>query len=92
MKGGNSRLMFQVGVHTMLLHRGSHHYVSGGCSRWRKAQGMMSWRRAVSTPMFTLMFTLMFQVEDGAGHHELAWQWRLTGALKFLLGPWRQPL
>lgn len=27
--------------------------------------------------------------EEGAGHHELAWQWRLTGALQFLLGPWK---
>lgn len=31
---------------------------------------------------------MMFQVEEGAGHHELAWQWRLTGALEFLLAPW----
>lgn len=27
-------------------------------------------------------------VEDGAGHHELAWQWRLTGAMRFLLSAW----
>lgn len=32
---------------------------------------------------------LRFLVEEGAGHHELAWQWRLTGALQFLLGPWK---
>lgn len=31
---------------------------------------------------------LKFQVEEGAGHHELAWQWRLTGMLEFLLSPW----
>ncbi|KAG2497276.1 hypothetical protein HYH03_004860 [Edaphochlamys debaryana] len=31
---------------------------------------------------------LQFQVEEGAGHHEGAWQWRLTGAMRFLLGPW----
>lgn len=31
---------------------------------------------------------LRFLVEEGAGHHELAWQWRLTGALQFLLSPW----
>lgn len=30
----------------------------------------------------------IFQVEEGAGHHELAWAWRLTGALRFLLSPW----
>ncbi len=33
---------------------------------------------------------LRYLVEEGAGHHELAWQWRLTGALHFLLGPWKQ--
>ena len=31
---------------------------------------------------------LRFLVEEGAGHHELAWQWRLTGALEYLLSPW----
>lgn len=31
---------------------------------------------------------LYFQVEEGAGHHELAWSWRLSGALTFLLSPW----
>ena len=31
---------------------------------------------------------LQFLVEDGAGHHELAWQWRLTGAMRFLFNPW----
>jgi len=31
---------------------------------------------------------LLFQVQEGAGHHEGAWQWRLTGALRFLLAPW----
>ena len=31
---------------------------------------------------------LRFLVEEEAGHHELAWQWRLTGALHFLLAPW----
>jgi hypothetical protein len=31
---------------------------------------------------------LRFLVDQGAGHHELAWQWRLTGALQFLLAPW----
>lgn len=31
---------------------------------------------------------LRFLVEEDAGHHELAWQWRLTGALTFLLSPW----
>lgn len=31
---------------------------------------------------------LRFLVEEGAGHHELAWQWRLTGALRFVCGPW----
>ena len=31
---------------------------------------------------------MRFLVEEDAGHHELAWQWRLTGALAFLLGPW----
>lgn len=31
---------------------------------------------------------LRFLVEEGAGHHESAWQWRLTGALQFLLSPW----
>ena len=31
---------------------------------------------------------MRFLVEDGAGHHELAWQWRLTGAMLFLLTPW----
>jgi hypothetical protein len=31
---------------------------------------------------------LAFQVEADAGHHELAWRWRLTGALDFLLSPW----
>lgn len=31
---------------------------------------------------------LRFLVEEGAGHHELAWKWRLTGALQFLLAPW----
>ncbi len=28
------------------------------------------------------------QVEAGAGHHEGAWQWRLTDALRYLLSPW----
>lgn len=28
------------------------------------------------------------QVEEGAGHHEKAWAWRLSGALTFLLSPW----
>ncbi|KAG1672027.1 hypothetical protein FOA52_008903 [Chlamydomonas sp. UWO 241] len=32
---------------------------------------------------------LQFVVEEGAGHHERAWQCRLTGALKFLLSPWK---
>ncbi|KAL6760544.1 Alpha/Beta hydrolase protein [Haematococcus lacustris] len=31
---------------------------------------------------------LRFLVEEGAGHHEGAWQWRLSGALRFLLAPW----
>ncbi|GAB4823020.1 hypothetical protein N2152v2_010066 [Parachlorella kessleri] len=31
---------------------------------------------------------LRFLVEEEAGHHELAWSWRLTGALSFLLAPW----
>ena len=31
---------------------------------------------------------MKFQVEPEAGHHEGAWQWRLTGALEFLAGPW----
>jgi len=31
---------------------------------------------------------LVFQVEEGAGHHENAWQRRLPGALRFLLSPW----
>lgn len=32
---------------------------------------------------------LKYLVEEDAGHHELAWQWRLTGALEYLLGPWK---
>lgn len=32
---------------------------------------------------------LRYLVEEDAGHHELAWQWRLTGALEYLLGPWK---
>ncbi|KAG2443453.1 hypothetical protein HXX76_001810 [Chlamydomonas incerta] len=31
---------------------------------------------------------LRFLVEEGAGHHELAWQWRLTGAMRFLFNGW----
>eukprot|EP00198_Chlamydomonas_reinhardtii_P004541 XP_001693877.1 predicted protein [Chlamydomonas reinhardtii] len=31
---------------------------------------------------------LRFLVEEGAGHHELAWQWRLTGAMRFLFNSW----
>ncbi|GLC43975.1 hypothetical protein PLESTB_000215900 [Pleodorina starrii] len=31
---------------------------------------------------------LRFLVEEGAGHHELAWQWRLTGAMRFLFSAW----
>lgn len=31
---------------------------------------------------------LRFLVEEGAGHHEKAWAWRLSGALTFLLSPW----
>ena len=31
---------------------------------------------------------MRFQVEEGAGHFEGAWAWRLTGSLEFLLGPW----
>ncbi|GIL79183.1 hypothetical protein Vretimale_16716 [Volvox reticuliferus] len=31
---------------------------------------------------------LQFLVEEGAGHHELAWQWRLTGAMRFLFSAW----
>lgn len=31
---------------------------------------------------------LRFQVEEGAGHHEGAWRWRLQGALQYLCGPW----
>ena len=35
---------------------------------------------------------LAFQVEEGAGHHEKAWAWRLSGALLFLLAPWREEM
>lgn len=31
---------------------------------------------------------LQFVVEEGAAHHEVAWQGRLGGALKFVCGPW----
>jgi hypothetical protein len=31
---------------------------------------------------------LKFHVEQDAGHHEGAWQWRFSGALRFLLSPW----
>lgn len=31
---------------------------------------------------------LQLLVEEGAGHHEKAWAWRLSGALTFLLSPW----
>jgi hypothetical protein len=27
-------------------------------------------------------------VEEGAGHHEGAWRWRLSGALQFLAQGW----
>jgi hypothetical protein len=29
-----------------------------------------------------------FLVEEGAGHHEGAWRWRLSGALQFLAQGW----
>jgi hypothetical protein len=29
-----------------------------------------------------------FIVDEGAGHHEGAWQWRLGGALRFLAQDW----
>lgn len=31
---------------------------------------------------------LKFLVEEGAGHHEGAWRWRLSGALQFLAHGW----
>ena len=31
---------------------------------------------------------LAFQIEEGGGHHESAWSWRLKGALEYLLKPW----
>jgi hypothetical protein len=30
----------------------------------------------------------MFWVDEGAGHHEGAWRWRLNGALRFLAQGW----
>jgi len=33
---------------------------------------------------------LVCQVEEGAGHHEGAWAYRLTGALRYLCAPWWQ--
>jgi hypothetical protein len=29
-----------------------------------------------------------FWVDEGAGHHEGAWRWRLNGALRFLAQGW----
>ena len=34
---------------------------------------------------------LRFQVDEGAGHHESAWAWRLPGALQFLFGHLAHP-
>lgn len=31
---------------------------------------------------------MKFLVEEGAGHHEGAWRWRLSGALTFLASGW----
>ncbi len=51
------------------------HYLSLSCLCTIWWQGMAGGR-------------LRFLVEEGAGHHELAWQWRLTGGLRFVCGPW----